>query len=88
MVNGIHFTQRYLGGHPAPPPRVKERHSLQKPGLFDLRGGDNSVVTFPLKGTPRDQAEVRGPIFLGLSILAPEDRILGKLGELVVLVFC
>lgn len=38
------------------------------------------MVTFLLKGTPRDQAEVRGPIFLELSILALEDYVLGKLG--------
>lgn len=38
------------------------------------------MVTFLLKATPQDQAEVRGPIFLGLFILAPERLHSGQPG--------
>lgn len=73
---------------------MKERHSplpligVQKPGNFALRVGDNSVVNFLLQITLWDQAELRCPVFSGLSILALEDHILGKLGQLVFFVFC
>lgn len=80
-----------------PYPGVREGHSqrpVQKPGLFALRGGDNSVVTFLFLSSLWDQGEVRCPIcpsFLGTlnfqsgSPHPGKPSFLSKPGQLIAL---